>query len=75
MDKERVPSPDGFTLAYHRLCWDLVKENVMRVFNEFYANDILEKIVNLTFFTVVPKDHAIKVKDFRLISLPLLCLI
>ncbi|RVW37833.1 putative mitochondrial protein [Vitis vinifera] len=31
------PGPDGFTLAVYQECWDVIKEDLMRVFFEFHT--------------------------------------
>ncbi|RVW50733.1 putative ribonuclease H protein [Vitis vinifera] len=38
LNKEKAPGPDGFTIAVYQECWDVIKEDLMRVFLEFHTN-------------------------------------
>ncbi|RVW93495.1 hypothetical protein CK203_035059 [Vitis vinifera] len=38
LNKEKAPSPDGFTIPVYQECWDVIKEDLMRVFIEFHTN-------------------------------------
>jgi hypothetical protein len=33
MNSKKVPSPDEFSLAFFQVCWELIKEDIMRVFH------------------------------------------
>ncbi|RVW25910.1 putative mitochondrial protein [Vitis vinifera] len=37
LNKEKAPGPDGFTIAVYQECWDVIKEDLMRVFFEFHT--------------------------------------
>ena len=51
-------------------CWDIVKNDVMAVFLEFYTHGTFEKIINAIFLALIPKKpRALECKDFRPISL------
>lgn len=61
---------DGYTLAFYQECWDTVKGDLMKVFNEFFEGGVINGITNETYICLIPKkQHATKVKDFRPISL------
>ncbi|RVW40081.1 putative ribonuclease H protein [Vitis vinifera] len=36
MRGDKAPGPDGFTMAFWQDCWDVVKEEVMELFKEFF---------------------------------------
>ena len=36
MNGDKAPSPDGFTIAFWQSSWELVKEEIMELFREFY---------------------------------------
>ena len=55
LNKEKAPSPDGFSLALYQECWDEIKEDLLRVFVEFHGKGIINKSTNATFITFVPK--------------------
>lgn len=38
MATNKAPSPDGFPMAFFQVCWNIVKEDVMQVFREFYSS-------------------------------------
>ncbi|RVW15386.1 putative ribonuclease H protein [Vitis vinifera] len=55
LNKEKAPGPDGFTIAVYQECWDVIKEDLMRVFLEFDTNGIinqrcLRKVLHETIF-------------------------
>ena len=55
LNKEKAPSPDGFTIPVYQECWDVIKEDLMRVFIEFHTNGVINQSTNATFITMVPK--------------------
>ncbi|RVW35158.1 Transposon TX1 uncharacterized 149 kDa protein [Vitis vinifera] len=70
LNKEKAPSPDGFTIAVYQECWDVIKEDLMRVFLEFHTNGIINKSTNATFIAMVPKkSQTFKISNYRPISL------
>ncbi|XP_035544681.1 uncharacterized protein LOC118348042 [Juglans regia] len=70
MNKDKAPGPDGFTMAFFQVCWEVVREDVMLVFQEFFSHGRFEKSLNATFIALVPKKAgAREVQDFRPISL------
>ena len=42
LNKEKA-SLDGFTIAVYQECWDVIKEDLMRVFLEFHTNEIINQ--------------------------------
>jgi hypothetical protein len=70
MDRDKAPSPDGFSLAFFQDCWGMVKADFMVVFAEFHIRGKFVKSINPTFISLIPKTHGAKeIKDFRPISL------
>ena len=70
MDRDKVPNPDGFSMAFFQDCWGVVKEDIMAVFSEFHDQSKFVKSINSTFITLISKVHgAKKIKDFRPINL------
>jgi hypothetical protein len=70
MAGDKAPGPDGYSMAFFRKCWDIVKHDVMAVFREFYTYGTFEKSLNVTFLALIPKKPgAVECKDFRPISL------
>ncbi|KAL6335916.1 hypothetical protein AAG906_003541 [Vitis piasezkii] len=53
LNKEKAPGPDGFTIAVYQECWDVIKEDLMRVFLEFHTNGIINQSTNATFIAMI----------------------
>ena len=70
MEGDKALGPDGFSLAFYRHCWGVVKRDVLVVFKEFYQHNKFEKSFNATFIALIPnKNGASNIQDFRPISL------
>ena len=70
MSRDKAPSPDGFTMALYQECWDVIKEDLMKVFHEFHSSRIINRSTNVNFIALVPKkNQSLKSSDFRPISL------
>ncbi|KAJ9685197.1 hypothetical protein PVL29_017290 [Vitis rotundifolia] len=70
LNKEKALGPDGFTIAVYQECWDVIKEDLMRVFLEFHTNGIINQSTNATFIAMVPKkSQTLKISNYRPISL------
>jgi hypothetical protein len=70
MNGDKASSLDGFFLAFFQECWDVLRVDLMKVFNEFHAGGLFEESLNASFITLIPQiPGAIDLKDFRLISL------
>ncbi|RVW27818.1 hypothetical protein CK203_107068 [Vitis vinifera] len=41
LNKEKALGPDRFTIAVYQECWDVIKEDLMRVFLEFHTKGVL----------------------------------
>ena len=55
LNKEKVPGPDGFTIGFYQECWEMIKDDLLRVFLEFHNNGIINQSMNATFIALVPK--------------------
>lgn len=70
MASEKVPGPDGFSMAFFQCYWDIVKQDVMEVLHHFHTYGSFHKSINVTFIALIPKKPgALECKDFRPISL------
>lgn len=54
-DKYKSPGLDGFSFAYIKAFWPLIKEEVVVLFNEFSANGTLVKYFSSYFLALIPK--------------------
>ena len=70
LDKDKASGSDGFTIAGFQDCWDVIKEDLVMVFAEFYRSGIINQSTNATFIVLLPKrSQTKKISDFRPISL------
>ena len=69
-DGNKAPGPDGFPLIVFQSQWGVVKEDLFKVFKEFYNTGIINGVVNETYICLIPKKtNFSRIKDFRPISL------
>jgi hypothetical protein len=69
MNGDKASGPDGFSMAFFQVCWDVLRMDIMKVFGEFHAGGRFEKSLNGTFISLIPKiSGAMELKDFRPIS-------
>ncbi|KAJ9701108.1 hypothetical protein PVL29_006452 [Vitis rotundifolia] len=70
LDREKAPGPDGFTIAVFQDCWNVIKDDLVRVFAEFHSSGIINQNTNASFIVLLPKkSQSKKISDFRPISL------
>ena len=66
----KAPGPDGYSMAMFQSQWDTVKNDIMKVFSEFYSSRVINGITNEIYICLIPKKlNSYRVKDFRPISL------
>jgi hypothetical protein len=70
MNGDKAPGPDGFSIAFFQLCWDVLSLDIMNVFFNFHAKGLFEKSLNVLFILLISKiPGANFLRHFRLISL------
>ena len=70
MNGDKAPGPNGFTTAFWQSSWEVVKEDVMRMFKEFHVSGKFVKSLNNSFIVMIPKKGRVEdLKDIRPISL------
>lgn len=52
MDRDKALRLDGFSMALFKFCWDIVREDVIKVFVEFHLFMKFEKSLNATFIAL-----------------------
>ncbi|RVX20143.1 Transposon TX1 uncharacterized 149 kDa protein [Vitis vinifera] len=50
--RDKAPGPDGFTIAVFQDCWDVIKEDLVRVFAEFHRSGIINQSTNASFIVL-----------------------
>uniref|UniRef100_A0A2N9E3N6 Endonuclease/exonuclease/phosphatase domain-containing protein n=1 Tax=Fagus sylvatica TaxID=28930 RepID=A0A2N9E3N6_FAGSY len=66
MNGDKSPGPDSFPMSFFQACWEVVKGDIMAVFAELYGTGSLERSLNATFLTLIPK----KTSASELVSAP-----
>ncbi|RVW54471.1 Transposon TX1 uncharacterized 149 kDa protein [Vitis vinifera] len=68
--RDKASGPNGFTIAMFQDCWEVIKEDLVRVFAEFHSSRIINQSTNASFIVLLPKkSQTKKILDFRPISL------
>lgn len=66
----KSPGPDGFNFKFIKALWDLLKEVICSMVEEFHENGKFPKGSNASFLVLIPKkDKPIRLNDYRPISL------
>ena len=55
LNEDKSPDPEGFTMAFWKFSWDIVKEDIMRLFKDFHDFGEFVKNLNAIFLVLVPK--------------------
>ena len=67
---DKAPGPDGFSFAFVKSYWDILKDDVVNMVNEFHERAYIPIGCNSSFITLIPKvSNPILMSDFRPISL------
>jgi hypothetical protein len=69
MNRYKAPGPNGFSIAFFQDCWDVIKTELVGVFQDFHTHSKFVKSTNAIFLALIPKKYgAMDLKDFRPIS-------
>ena len=52
----KAPGPDGFTSIFFHYFWDLIKEEVLKIVEEYRNKKGVLESFNATFLTLIPKE-------------------
>ena len=71
LPSDKALVPDGFTRKFFKTCWDIIKEEIMLVINNFSTLQArsLHWLNSANIALVPKKDGAEEISDFRPISL------
>jgi hypothetical protein len=65
-----APGPNGFSVSFFQNCWDIIKGDMMKMFQDFWDNRLDIKRLNFGVVTLVPKlKEANTIKQYRPICL------
>lgn len=66
IEDDKSPGPDGFSMAFLKSCWEVLKAELMKTIDDFYIEGFLDTGSNAIFTSLIPKNEgAISIKDFR----------
>lgn len=69
MPDEKAPGVDGFPIEFYKKNWHTVSEDIFLVVTSFFQTSTLDKAINVTTLTLVPKiKNPSYAKDFRQIA-------
>lgn len=70
MPPDKAPGPDGFNGVFFKKCWQIIKPDIFRLFNDFFENRVNLAPINGSYIILVPKVCSpMTASDYRLISL------
>lgn len=69
-NENKCPGLDGYNFYFTKACWDVLREDIVKVMKEFHRNCVLPKGANENFLTLIPEvENSIGSNEFRPISL------
>ena len=75
MPSDRAPGPDGFSGAFLKACWPLIKHDFYALCDQFHEGSLDLTSINDGFITLIPKTNSPEtVNDYRPITLLNCCL-
>jgi hypothetical protein len=54
-NSDQALSPRGYSKAFFQACWDVLKEDIMKLFHDFHARGKFERSLNATFIALILK--------------------
>ena len=70
MDINKAPGPDNIPIEFYQHCWDIVKLDIMNLFNKFHQGSLDVQRLNYGVITLLPKmSDAETIQQFRPICL------
>jgi hypothetical protein len=55
MEKNKAAGPDGFPAEFYQSCWEIVKDDLMILFKDFYQHKIDLAGINYGMIILIPK--------------------
>jgi hypothetical protein len=70
MEKNKAAGPDGLSIEFYQVCWNVVKKDIIDLFDDFYIGTLDIKRPNYGIITLLPKSkEASRIQHFRSICL------
>lgn len=55
MQNGKAPGPDGFKVDFFKACWNVVKEDILKVVEDSRRNRTILRALNTSFISLIPK--------------------
>ena len=69
-DGSKAPGLNGYSMAVFQSQWDIVRIDILKVFDKFYRSGIINELSNETYIYLIPKKfNSCRIRDFRPINL------
>eukprot|EP00253_Pinus_taeda_P005923 PITA_05923 len=70
MELDKAPGPDGFSIHFYKICWELIESDLLRMIRGFMRKEKVGGGINSTFLTLIPKEaNPGSFHRYRMISL------
>jgi hypothetical protein len=70
MEHNKAPGPDGFPAEFYQVFWEVIKYDLIALFEDFHKNSLPVNSLIFGVITLIPKkDNATKIQDYRPICL------
>ena len=56
MESDKAPGPDGFSIPFYKVCWSIIKSDMLRMISAFQKKSKLGGYTNSTFLALIPKE-------------------
>jgi len=56
MEPDKALGPDGFSIHFYRICWDIIKADLFRMIKNFLQKSKVGGCTNSTFLALIPKE-------------------
>ncbi len=67
---DKAPGPDGFSMAFFQRFWEVIKEDLVKLFEDLFAGSLQTGPIDYSYICLVPKKEGARcANDFRPISL------
>ncbi|XP_019166530.1 PREDICTED: uncharacterized protein LOC109162265 [Ipomoea nil] len=74
MNANSAAGPDGFGGGFYQLCWEIIKEDLLKMVRSFFAGKSLTKAITSTSIVLIPKvSNPANFGEYRPISLSNFC--
>ena len=65
MPSDKAPGPDGFSVLFYKQFWEILKSDVIKLFDDFYSGDLCLGNFNFANVILIKKREGAKLlKDF-----------